>query len=266
MRKTSLVVAAIVLAACASSSKPAFVAANNQTVFASTEQGHGPNPVHVIYVENRSTIPILVYGATLRRCENVKQRCDSPQKLNVRIAGGRRAPILRVEPRAENLGFTYSSSFSWQADSSGQVAALSVLADEGVQEARENIAAIERADAARRAEVGGHDDWLSTSSLGALGARAAAIRAEPDSIVMRVGEVVTLDRIRLIALDSAGARLGRVRYSFGFQPGVVAFTRPDTLRAVAAGRVALELRAPIEAQVGRTAPLAPVLVSIIVRP
>lgn len=266
MRTASVLVTTIVLAACASSSKPAFVAANSQTVFASAEQAHGPNPAQVIYVENRSTVPIIVYSVTLRRCENVRQRCETPQRLSVRLPGGQRAPIQRVEPRLETSGFTYTYSFAWRPDSSGRVAALSVLADQGVEAARENIAAIERADAARRAEVGGHDDWLSTASLGALGARAAAVRAEPDSIVMRVGEVVTLDRIRLIVLDSAGAILGRARFSFGYQPGVVAFTRPDTLRAVAPGRVALELRVPLEAQVGRAVHLPPVLVSIVVRP
>ena len=253
-----------VLVACAAR-QPAFVAATNETVIASTEEAHGPAAAHTIFIENRSTVPITVYSVTLRGCENVKAACDSPTPLSVRVAPGRRAMVRRVEPRNPERGFTYRYSYGWRAES-GQAAALEVMANEGSVEAAEQLAAIERGRAARRAEVGVHDEWLSTTALAALGPRAAGVRAEPDSFVVRVGEAVTLDRIRMMVLDSSGAPLGRVRFRFGYQPGVIQFVRPDSLKALRPGRVDVELQLPLEATVGQAATLPAAKVTLIVRP
>ena len=255
----------ILLTACATKAPPAYIAATNLTVRASAEEVSGSTPAHLIYIENGSTVPITVYSITLRSCENVKGSCDSPTPINVRIPGGRRAMIRRVEPRNAQLGFTYRYSYGWRSDSS-RVAALAVLANEGSEAASEQIAAIERAEAAHRAEVDAHDEWLPASTISALGSRAAAIRVEPDSFVLRVGEAVTLDRIRLLVIDSAGRLVGRSRFSFGFQPGVVAFVRPDSLKAVTPGRSIIEVKLPLEATVGQARALPPGRLVIVVRP
>ena len=268
IRAASAVAAALLLpallAACAAR-RPAYVAATNETVFASTEEAHGAAPAHTIYIENRSTVPVLVYSVTLRSCENIKAACDSPTPLSLRLAPGRRAMVRRVEPRDPQKGFTYRYSYGWRAES-GQAAALTVMASEGSVEATERLAAIERGEAARRAEVGAHDEWLSTSALAALGPRLAGVRAEPDSFVMRVGEAVTLDRIRLMVVDSSGAPIGRARFRFGYQPGVIQFVRPDSLKAVRPGRVVVELRLPLEVTVGQAATLPGAPVTLVVRP
>ena len=255
----------LIVGGCAAKPPRAYIAATNETVRATTEESHGQAPAHNIYIENSSTVPVTVFSVTLRGCTNVKGTCDSPVSTNVRIPAGRRALVRRIEPRDPKQGFGYRYSYGWRADS-GQSAALAVMANEGSVAAAEQLAAIERARAARQAEVGVHDEWLPVETVAALGSRAAGVRVEPDSFVVRVGEAVTLDRIRLMIIDSAGAPIGRARFSFGFQPGVVQFVRPDSLKAVAPGRVAIEVRLPVEANVGRTVMLPSRNVVIVVRP
>ena len=257
--------AALVIAGCASSGKMAYVAATSNTVVPVVEEAHGPAPAHVIYIENSSTVPITVYSVTLRSCENVKQQCDAPARRDVRVRPGGRSQIHRVEPRNANQGFQFRYSYGWRADS-GSMAALSAMAEHGSVQASADLEAIARAREAQRTEVGAEDEYLSLADMKTLGAKIAAIRVEPDSLVLSVGGTVTVDRIRVMLLDQSGELLGRVRQvEWWYRPGVVEFTPPDTLRAIAPGRSPFEFALPAEALVGREVPLAAGKFVIIVR-
>lgn len=257
--------AALAIAGCATSGKRAYIAATSQTVIPVVEEAQGPVTAHVIYIQNLSTVPVTVYSVTLRSCENVKQQCDAPAKRDVRVRPGGRSQIQRVEPRNPNQSFGFRYTYGWRADS-GAIALLSALAEHGSVEASEDLAAIERADSIRRTEVGAFDDYLELSDINALGAKVAAIRVEPDSLIMSVGETITLDRVRVMLVDEWGERLGRVRQvRWQYIPGALAFTRPDTLRAVKPGRSGIEFTLPVEALGDRAVPLAPGKFAIIVR-
>ena len=52
-----------------------FIAPTFATVHAFTEEGVGDNPAHVLFVQNSSTVPIIVFGITLSQCENVRFSC-----------------------------------------------------------------------------------------------------------------------------------------------------------------------------------------------
>ena len=123
MRYAKAFVAAV-LAACASSgAQKVYVAPSNDTITSTTEEGMGGSPVHNIYVVNGSTEPIIVFGVTLRECENIKQPCE-PKKTDIRIEGGRRSVVLRVEPKNLQQAFSYRFSYSWRPE---KAAALPTL-------------------------------------------------------------------------------------------------------------------------------------------
>lgn len=113
----SRVLIVAVLAACASAGQKVFVAPSNDTITTTTEEGMGSTPGHNIYVVNGSTETIVVFGVTLRQCENVRQTCE-PKQTNIRIEGGQRRVVLRVEPRNLQQGFSYVFNYSWRPEKS----------------------------------------------------------------------------------------------------------------------------------------------------
>jgi hypothetical protein len=108
-----------------------FVAPTDRTVIALTEQSNSDDPVHMMYVSNNSTVPIVVFGITLTACENVKQSCGS-RRTNIKIGAGRRVNIGRVQARDEQRGFGYRWSFSYHADSS-DAQAMAMLREHGIE-------------------------------------------------------------------------------------------------------------------------------------
>ena len=114
MRLTTICLA-LVVSGCASNGQLVYVAPSNETISTTTEEGHGSTPSHNIYVINASTEPIIVFGVALRDCENVKQQCEA-QAANIRIGGGSRGVVLRVEPRNLQSGFSYRFSYSWRPE------------------------------------------------------------------------------------------------------------------------------------------------------
>ena len=117
--RPSIVIGAALLAfggACAPAAQRerVYVAPTNETVIATLEQsGTSEVPVHVVYVANNSTVPIVVFGVVLRDCENVRQRCES-HRTNVRVGPGQRQSVFRVEPRDARQAFGFRYSFSWR--------------------------------------------------------------------------------------------------------------------------------------------------------
>ena len=264
MRRLTYILAPA-LAACASGGKTsAYVAPTEQTVVGSIEVSAGTTPANLIWVTNRSTVPIRVYSVTLRSCENVKQRCE-PTPLHLRVVPGQRALLQRVEPRDQNGALRFSYSFGWQADSGG-TAALAALAANGSDMARTQLAGIAEATQARRAQVGAVDEELGAPEIRALGPRVAALRIVPDSLVMHPGQVMLVRQLRVLAVGAEREPLGRVRaYRWRVSGLAAARLGGDTVEARGPGRATIEVRLPDEAQDGRAAPLAPALVQIVVQ-
>jgi len=124
-----------------------FIAPSQYTVIPLTEQSNSDDPVHMLYVSNNSTVPIVLFGITLSSCENVKQSCGS-RRTNIKIGAGRRAQVGRVEARDTERAFGYRWSISYHADSS-DAKVLAMLREHGIEldPAGARRAALERAAA-----------------------------------------------------------------------------------------------------------------------
>ena len=94
-----------------------FVAPNNSTVFATAEGGFGQEPMHQLYVTNKSTVPVIVFSVTLTACENIKQSCGG-HPTNIAVPPGQRRNVGKVQAKDEQKGFEYRWAFSYRADSS----------------------------------------------------------------------------------------------------------------------------------------------------
>jgi hypothetical protein len=101
------------LAGCASQGQRVYVAPSNESITTTTEEGLGNSPVHEIYVINGSTVPITVFGVTLRDCQNIRQTCE-PRQMDLEIGPGQRRVVLRIEPRDRGLPFNYRFGYSWR--------------------------------------------------------------------------------------------------------------------------------------------------------
>ncbi len=240
------------------SAQKRFVAPTDRTVFVEYEEGYGSTPMQIAYISNMSSVQIVVYSVTLRDCENVKQSC-SPQKVNIRVPAGRRAVLRRVEPRSPNAGFRFAVTYGWRPDSTDPDA-LRFLAESGSGAAQAQLQAREAATAERQATVGRHDEWLDAARLAALGDSVASLRAEPDSVVLRVGQLFVVHDVRVMALAADGALLGRVGwYRWRVQPGIVTVSA-DSVVAQTPGRAEVEFQLTPPAA-ARTAKFAVVVVA-----
>ena len=213
-----------------------FVAPTDQTVYLEYEEGYGSTPAQIAYIHNISSVQIVIYSVTLRDCENVKQSC-SPQKVNVKVPASSRRMLKRIEPRSPESSFRFSMSYGWRADSS-DAEALRFLALEGrSRTAGAQLAVREEAIAEQKAAVGHHDEWLSASRLAALGDQVASLRAEPDSVVLRVGQEFVVHKVRVMARSADGELLGRVgAYQWRVARSIVQL-KADTIVARTPGRV-----------------------------
>ena len=112
------------------SAQDVFVAPTRTTIIGSAEQAYGSSPGHALYITNRSTVTIVVFGLTLSDCENVRQSCQG-QRLNIPIEPGDRRQVGRVEVKDTGRHWSYRWNYSYRADSSNaQVMAL--LREHGV--------------------------------------------------------------------------------------------------------------------------------------
>lgn len=233
-------------------------APSDQTVFVTFEESFGTQGGQVVYVNNRSSVAIVVYSASLRECENVKQSC-TPVRLNMRVRPDGRAIILRVNAKDPNQGFRYSASFGYRADSA-QIRALEALASAGgapgaqaqsrldaqaAATADRSMTDAERSDrlaAAARASMSAADIWLDEDGIETLGDRIRGLRVEPESLVVRVDRALLLRDVKVMAVDSVGRLLGRVgsgmRWSYS-GAGIV-MNRADTILALNPGRAVVK--------------------------
>ena len=256
--------ALVLLTTCASApTQKVYVAPTQDTVFATLEETQGARG-QLIFVENRSSVPVKVYSVSLRDCQNVKGQC-SVHPLNMQLDAGQRSTILRVEPADPTRSFGFHFSFGWRTDSS-TAAALRALAANGDAAAQRRLDAVHRAEERRRNQVGSQDLDLTPGEMSALGTRASALRASPDSLVLRVGDRATLDTIHVLLVDAQNETLGRV-HGLQWRVGspAVRLVLPDTLVAVASGRAILQLKLPDAVLPDQTSLHVPLQVPIVVR-
>ncbi|MFN8583368.1 MAG: carboxypeptidase-like regulatory domain-containing protein [Gemmatimonadaceae bacterium] len=243
-----LTVAVASLASAPLAAQKRFVAPTQETVRSRTEEREGDPPAHLIFVENGSTVPITVFSVGLSGCENIKMQCH-PQQVKLRVGPGQSRLALRVEPKNPTLGFGYQFHFGWNADSSG-IAAEQALAASGSTAAQRRIETARRADSLDRATPGPRYNELTREDFTVLGPRAAALRAVPESLMLTPGERTTMDRVRLVVVDSQGVVLGRTRWLRWQRRlgGAVDFTPPDQLVARQPGRAVFHFELAEEAQ------------------
>lgn len=259
-----VVTVAALLAGCATATQRAFVAPTLETIVSSTEERAGDPPMHLLQVENRSTVPVVVFSASLTNCENVKDSC-APHPMNVRLGPGAKQTILRATPASPERGFSYRFHFSWRADSS-DAKALAALAASGSQPARRRLSDVEHGDSLRRAAAAAGYVELSREDHAALGSRVASLRAAPDSLVLAPGQSAGIDDIRLLLADSAGNILGSTHWVRWRVPSsdAVQFSPPKTFVAREAGRILVTFGLPDEAQRLVGHPLADIDVPVVV--
>ena len=247
LRRLIAAVAAL-LTGCAAATQRTYVAPTFDTIVSTTEERTGEPPVHLLRVENRSTVPVVVFSASLTNCANVRDTC-TPHPMNVRVAPGQTQTILRATPTSAERGFSYRFRFSWHADSS-DARALSALAASGSQDAQRRLSDQQRGDSLRRAAAAAGYVELSRDAFAALGSRVAALRAATDSLVLAPGQKVGIDDVRLVLVDSAGAILGSTHWvRWSVPPSeAVQFTPPKELVGREAGRIVLTFSLAEEAQ------------------
>ena len=92
----------------------AVVEPNDKTIVDFIDRGeHSLNP-HVLWITNRSSVPIVVTAVTLRDCENAGVACGQPLPMEVTIAPGQRRQVLRVKPASESGPMRFDYSFAWR--------------------------------------------------------------------------------------------------------------------------------------------------------
>ena len=234
-------VLALVTGCASSGGQRVYVAPTSETVYSGYEETQA-HPGQVMYVENRSSVPIHVYSVTLRGCTNIKQTCEV-RPVNIRVGPNGHEVILRIEPEDPQKAYNFSATYAWRADSAPK-AALGALSTAGDSQATRELAAIHQADLRARHQVGGQDLNLTAAEVDSLGDRAAAFRVVPPSLVIRVGQQVPLDTLRVLLISTDGQTLGRV-WSFRYRlpgDGVANFVQPSGVIGTKPGRTALQLQ------------------------
>ena len=107
---------------------------------------------------------------------------------------------------------------------------------------------------------------LSPQETAAIAPRVARLRLVPDSIVVAPGEVYSYAALSVVALDSAGAALGRLRvYDAAMEPGAAVMIGGRQLQGVYPGASELVVRFPRALWNGGGDPPAPVRLHVTVR-
>ena len=108
---------------------------------------------------------------------------------------------------------------------------------------------------------------IDPNELSLLALKVRAIRAEPTTITLRVGQTISLDAIKVVVVDSAGKVRGRLRgYDFSIKPNEPATAVPRQVTGVRAGTTELTIRYPRTAWKARSDPRAEVKVKVVVKP
>ncbi|NUR32741.1 MAG: hypothetical protein HOQ11_02595 [Gemmatimonadaceae bacterium] len=107
---------------------------------------------------------------------------------------------------------------------------------------------------------------LSPAATAAIAPRVARLQLVPDSIVLAPGDVYSYGDLQVVALDSAGTALGRLRvYDAGMEPGAAAMIGERRLQGVHPGTSELTVRFPRALWNGGGDPPPPVHLHVTVR-
>lgn len=240
--------AVVLLAGCSSATQRAYVAPTAQTIVSTTEERQGDPPVHLIFVENHSTVPVTVFSVSLSGCENVKQQC-APRPVSIRLGPGARQIATRVEPANRDRAFGYRFGFGWHADSA-RIGALTALASAGDETAKARLIARQRADSIARTEWGARYKELTRDDFTALAGRVLMLRVQPESLVLAPGERTSIERVQLLVADSQGVAFGRTGWVRWQVPSTnaVQFLPPADIVARAPGRIVIRFRLAEDAE------------------
>ena len=246
---------AILLLAALSCSAPAprtFVAPTPANILPERDIIAQGGPRHVIAVRNTSSVPITVTGVLLSECVNLRNTCGL-KRLQVAVPPGQRRTILEVQPARDEERFTYRWTFQWR-DSSG-TAALEAMAGAGDAEASARLGAMRRADSVRKTETGIGYQMLSPAAITQIAPMVRSIRLMPESLRIRPGGRVELERINVLLADSTGEILGRTRMVRFSTPARAPFevVPPGTIvgRRIGDGTIQFRLAESVEQQLGR---------------
>lgn len=239
---------ALVFIACPPPAQHSYIAPSYDTIVSTTEEHQAEPPLHLIYVENHSTVPVIVFSLRLTDCENVNVQCGV-HPARVKLDAGQREIVQRIGPKIPTQRWHYAFGFSWHADSSYGTKVLSALAEAGDTSARVRLEARAHADSLRRAETGPHYNDLTQSDFAVLAPRIASMRAYPDSLVLAPGERTSIENIRLLLLDGQGTVLGQTRWvRWMVMNGAVQFEPPRMLVARRPGRSVIRFSLVEDAQ------------------
>lgn len=117
-------------AALPAAAQDTFIAPTRSSIIATSEQSYSSEPGHMLYVINRSTVPVVVFGISFSDCENIRQSC-SGQRLNILIEPGDRRQVGRVTARDAHKEYRYHWGYSFRADSSN-ARAIAMLREHGL--------------------------------------------------------------------------------------------------------------------------------------
>lgn len=242
-----------------------YVAPDQKTIRTFLEAMPGQANTKVVRIENLSTVPIIITQVVLNNCTNVGFVCGM-NAMETTVEPGKRKTVLEVEPAIASRAVSFGYRFQWRHKSTEAI--LGTLAEAGDSAAAERLARLQSAEAARAATARPGESELQASALIALGGKVAMLRADPDSVVVPVGSAITVNRLRIVAVDSSGQSLGRLRVShrFSLERGpAVSLARPDSVLGLAPGRQVLTIQLPAELSAGRAEPFGEVRFTIIVR-
>lgn len=236
------------LLACAPAVQRTYIAPSYDTIISTTEEHQADPPLHLIYVENHSTVPVVVFSLRFTDCENVNVQCGA-HPANVHLDAGQRELVERVGAKVPTQRWNYSFGFSWHADSSYGTKVLGALAEAGDSSARVKLASRAHYDSLRHTDVGLQYNELTPPDFAALGPRMVAMRPYPESLVVKPGDRTSIESIRMLLVDSAGTVLGQTRWVRWTAPnGAVEFAPPRMLIAKRPGRSVLRFSLSDDAQ------------------
>lgn len=219
------------------------IPASSATVKAVVEMRPGPPPHQAVFVENKSTEPIVVSNAFMTECVNLGYLCDKPggyQRI-VRVRPGQREQILTANSATNPEGrFGYRVMWSWRPDVGDLTAAIEPTTEEITitSDAGRTVA---------RATTGGAvmaTDPFPVAASEALRRNVGRVRVSPDSVDMRVGQTLSLfDTFQVTLVDASGTSLGTVPFGFRIPTEHLTFRQPN-FTATAAGRAVVEFTVP----------------------
>jgi hypothetical protein len=106
---------------------------------------------------------------------------------------------------------------------------------------------------------------LDPTQVIALVPKVKAIKADPTTLTLHVGETVSLGRITVTVIDSAGRTAGAlIGYDFAIKPGEPATAMPRQVTGVRPGTTELAILYPRSAWTARKDPRAETKVKIVV--